>query len=148
MLQDTQKKLNLAHDICVYAHKGQTDKAGQPYYLHPESVAAQVNEPNEKIVALLHDVLEDTDFPISVLEALFGGDVMEALKLLNHDKSVPYLDYVKELCKNNFARAVKIADLKHNMDLSRIPEPTEKDYARVEKYKKALKFLEDKKIDF
>ncbi len=140
--QSTQKQVDLARDICVYAHAGQTDKAGKPYHLHPEYVASQVAEPDEKIVALLHDVLEDTDFPLSVLKAVFNEEVIQALLLLCHDKSVPYIEYVERLSKNKIARAVKMADLKHNMDLSRLTAPTEKDYQRLEKYKKALALLE------
>ncbi len=143
MSQSTQKEMSIAHDICVYAHAGQVDKAGRPYHLHPEHVAEQVTSPDEKIVALLHDVLEDTSFPVSVLKAVFNEDVIKALRLLCHDKSVPYMDYVERLSKNKIARAVKMADLKHNMDLSRLPVPTEKDYRRLEKYKKALAFLEN-----
>ncbi len=134
--------MRIAHDICVYAHAGQVDKAGRPYHLHPEHVAEQVTSPDEKIVALLHDVLEDTSFPVSVLEAVFNEDVIKALRLLCHDKSVPYMDYVKRLSENKIARAVKMADLKHNMDLSRLSAPSKKDYLRLEKYKKALAFLE------
>lgn len=144
MSQNTQKEVDLARDICVYAHSGQTDKAGNPYHYHPENVSERVETPDEKITALLHDVLEDTDFPLSVLEALFGKDVADALKLLNHDKSVPYGDYIVELSGNDIARSVKIADLKHNMDMSRIPNPAEKDFIRLEKYKKALAYLESK----
>lgn len=143
-MQNTQKKVEIARDICLYAHAGQFDKAGKPYHLHPEYVAEQVDKPNEKIAALLHDVLEDTDFPVSVLEAVFDEEVMDALRLLRHDKDIPYMDYVEKLSVNEIARDVKIADLKHNMDLSRIPEPTEKDYARLEKYKKALTLLESR----
>lgn len=102
--------ITIAHDICVYAHRGQVDKAGKPYYLYPEYVAAQVEGESEKIVALLHDMMEDTDFPVSVLEALFGQDIMDALYLLRHDKSVPYLDSVTRLKDNPIARTVKLAD--------------------------------------
>ena len=144
MSQSTQKQVDLARDICVYAHTGQTDKAGKPYHLHPEHVASQFTEPSEKIVALLHDVLEDTDFPLSVLKAVFNDEVIQALLLLCHDKSVPYMEYVEKISANKIAKAVKTADLKHNMDISRIPNPTEKDYSRLEKYKKALQILENK----
>ncbi len=142
MLQNTQKEIGIAHDICVYAHAGQTDKAGQPYYLHPEYVAEQVAEPDEKVAALLHDVLEDTNFPLSVLEAVFNSEVIDALKLLCHQKGMPYMEYIERLSSNKIAKAVKMADLKHNMEISRIPAPSEKDYSRLEKYKKALAFLE------
>ncbi|MCD8025782.1 MAG: GTP pyrophosphokinase [Clostridiales bacterium] len=141
MLQDTQNQTDLARNICVYAHVGQTDKAGMPYHLHPEYVASQVTEPDEKIAALLHDVLEDTDFPLSILKAVFNDEIIQALLLLRHDENVPYMEYIVKVSTNKIAKAVKIADLKHNMDISRIPNPTEKDYVRLEKYKAALEIL-------
>lgn len=142
MSENIQNKIEIARDICRYAHAGQTDKAGQPYYMHPEQVAEFINEPKAKIAALLHDVLEDTDFPVSVLVCVFGNEITDALLLLKHDKSVPYLEYIENLKSNKTARAVKAADLRHNMNLSRIPNPSEKDYKRLEKYKKALAILE------
>ena len=143
MPENIQNQIELARDICRYAHSGQTDKACRPYHTHPEQVAEFVKEHKAKIAALLHDVLEDTEFPVSVLAALFGSEIMNALELLNHDKSVPYLEYVERLSSNEIAKEVKAADLRHNMDLSRIPDPTEKDFKRLEMYKKALTILED-----
>ena len=102
-----------------------------------------VNEPDQKIAAYLHDVIEDT--PITADDLLnmgFTPKIVDSIKLLTKDKNVPYEEYLKNIRSDSIARAVKIADLKHNMDLSRIPNPTEKDYARLEKYKKALAFLE------
>ena len=100
--------------------------------------------PDEKTicVALLHDVVEDTDMTFEQLECEgFSEDIIEALKLMTHDKSVPYLDYVKNISTNKIASAVKLADLKHNSDLTRLDAVDEKALERVEKYKKAMEIL-------
>lgn len=136
-------KVALAAEISKYAHEGQIDKGGNPYYFHPKYVASRVYNPNEKIVALLHDVLEDTNFPIMVLEALFDTKIIDALKILIHEEGVPYMEYIDLVSRNSLAKRVKIEDLKHNMQLARIPYPTRKDIERVEKYKKALNYLEN-----
>ncbi len=138
-----EKLLELAIKVATEAHKDQVDKGGKPYIGHPTAVAASVNEPDQKIAAYLHDVIEDT--PITADDLLrmgFTPKIVDSIKLLTKDKNVPYEEYLKNIRSDSVARAVKIADLKHNMDLSRIPNPTEKDYARLEKYKKALAFLE------
>ena len=100
------------------------------------------DDENTVIAALLHDVAEDTDITIDELTKEFGEEVGYALSLLNHDKDVPYMDYVKALKHNDIARAVKMADLTHNMDLSRLKEVTDKDLERVKKYNEAYKLLE------
>ena len=99
------------------------------------------------VCALLHDVVEDTDYTLSDLTEMgFPNEVTDALALLTHDPAVPYMDYVAEAAKNPIARAVKIADLKHNSDLTRM-EPDEIDewaIKRNEKYKRALELLGEK----
>jgi len=93
-------------------------------------------------VALLHDVVEDTDITFEELENEgFSEDIIDALKLMTHDDSVPYMDYVKEIKTNRIATTVKIADLKHNSDLTRLDIVDEKAIKRVEKYKKAIELL-------
>lgn len=147
MSASTKSKVELAHDICIYAHAGQVDKAGRPYHFHPEYVSDHVNGETEKVVALLHDVLEDTKFPISVLGELFGQEVIEALLLLRHDTDVDYMEYVKHINRNHLARTVKIADLKHNMQLDRLSSIDENDLKRVAKYKQALSILQERGND-
>jgi (p)ppGpp synthase/HD superfamily hydrolase len=95
------------------------------------------------VVALLHDVIEDTPYSFDDLERLgFGNDVIEALRLLTHDADVPYLDYVKKIAANPTARKVKLADLAHNSDITRLDhDPTEKDLKRLEKYWEARNIL-------
>ena len=129
--------------IARLAHDGQTDKAGQPYFGHPEAVAALLDTPAEKAVGYLHDTVEDTSVTVEELRAVFGDEIADAIALMTHKKGVPYMDYVKEIGKNPLARRVKMADLTHNMDIRRFPHPGEKDYARIEnKYKPAYAYLQ------
>ena len=133
-----------AMKLCFEAHKDQIDKAGIPYVFHPISLAERFGEDQEAetCVALLHDVLEDTDYTVDDIRAAgMSEEVIEALLLLNHNPKVEYMDYVRHLSKNNIARHVKIYDLQHNSNLSRLEKVTEKDLKRVEKYKEALKIL-------
>ena len=127
-------------------HKGKPDKADIPYVFHPWSVAEAMDDEISTVVALLHDTVEDTDITLEDLrEEGYPEEVLEALALLTHDKSVDYFDYVKALAPNPIARKVKLADLRHNSDITRINEVTEEDLARIEKYKKAIEYLESYK---
>ncbi len=136
--EKTKKALNL----CFEAHKNQVDKSGMPYVFHPFHVAEQMTDEATTIVALLHDVVEDTDYTLEDLAAEgFGKDILEAVALMTHEDDVPYLDYVAKLKDNPIARAVKLADLAHNSDLSRIGEVDEETRERLEKYKKAMALL-------
>lgn len=133
-----------AMKLCFEAHKDQTDKSGMPYVFHPFHLAEQMETEETTIVALLHDVVEDTDYTLEDLTDMgFGESVIEALSLLTHDDAVDYMDYVRAIKDNPIAMAVKLADLRHNSDLSRMDEITEKVLARREKYLKALAFLEE-----
>ncbi len=137
-----EQMVQTAKLISRLAHKGQYDKSGAPYYLHPKAVAENVEDPKAKVVAYLHDVLEDTDVTVEELLPVFGEEITGALLLMTHEDGVPYLDYVEKLSHNSLARAVKLADLSHNMDLSRIAHPSQRDYDRIEKkYKPALALL-------
>lgn len=133
-----------AMKLCFEAHKNQIDKAGIPYVFHPISLAERFGEGREAetCVALLHDVLEDTDYTVDDIRAAgMNEEVIEALLLLNHNPKVEYMNYVRHLSKNDIARHVKICDLQHNSNLSRLETVTEKDLKRVEKYKEALRIL-------
>lgn len=131
--------------LCFEAHKDQVDKSGLPYVFHPFHVAEQMKTEEEVCVALLHDVMEDTDFTVDDIRAAGMNDaVVEALLLMTHGPSVPYMDYVAKLADNPLARTVKIADLQHNLDRTRIENPTERDAQRWEKYERALAFLREK----
>ena len=132
----------LALKIATEAHKGQVDKAGVPYINHPLTVASLVDTEEEKIVALLHDTIGDTSITEQdLIDYGFPNEIVEAVKLLTHNKNVPYMVYVAKIKDNELARKVKIADLTHNSDLSRLKEITDKDKKRYEKYQKALLYL-------
>lgn len=133
-----------AMKLCFEAHKNQTDKSGMPYVFHPFHLAEQMETEETTIVALLHDVVEDTDYTLKDLTDMgFGESVIEALSLLTHDDEVEYMDYVRAIKENPIATAVKLADLRHNSDLSRMDKITEKVLERRAKYMKALAFLEE-----
>lgn len=128
--------------IAFEAHKNQTDKNGIPYIYHPIHLAEQMADEKTICVALLHDVVEDTDITFEQLAREgFPDDIIKALKLLTHDDSIQYMDYVKEIKSNPIAAAVKLADLKHNSDLTRLDVIDEKAINRAEKYKKAIRLL-------
>ena len=129
--------------LCFAAHAGQLDKGGVPYVFHPFHVAEQMEDELSTVVALLHDVVEDTDYTMEDLAQMgFPERALSALKLLTHDKRVPYLDYVAAIRHDPIARAVKLADLRHNSDLSRLSNPDASALARVEKYRRAIALLE------
>ena len=132
-----------AEAFATKMHEGQTDKAGRPYIEHPRAVASMVDGETEKVVAWLHDTVEDTPATIEQIREMFGDEIADAVAAMTHDKSVPYMDYVRNIKKNPIARKVKMADLSHNMDLSRLANVTDEDLARVEKYKKAYEILKD-----
>ena len=102
--------------ICFETHKNQKDKSGMPYVYHPFHLAEQMDEEISCTVALLHDVVEDTEVTLAELEQAFPPAVTEAVCLLTHDKSVDYYDYVRNLKPNVIAKKVKLADLAHNSD--------------------------------
>ena len=134
----TKKAMKIAFE----AHKNQTDKNGIPYIYHPIHLAEQMADEKTICVALLRDVVEDTDITFEqLLSEGFPDDIIEALKLLTHDDSIQYMDYVKEIKSNPIAAAVKLADLKHNSDLTRLDVIDEKAINRAEKYKKAIRLL-------
>lgn len=131
-----------AMKICFEAHKNQRDKNGIPYIFHPIHLAEQMTDEDTICVALLHDVVEDTSITFEQLEIEgFSKDIIDALKLMTHDKSISYMDYVKEIKTNSIATAVKLADLKHNSDLTRLDVVDEKALKRAEKYKQAIELL-------
>ena len=137
-------KTKMALKLCFAAHKDQQDKSGMPYVFHPFHLAEQMQTEETTIVALLHDVVEDTDYTLEDLSAMgFDPVVIEALTLLTHDENVPYMDYVQTIKDNPVAKAVKLADLQHNSDLSRLDTVDEKALARREKYLKALALLKE-----
>ncbi len=133
-----------AMKLCFAAHKDQVDKSGIPYVFHPFHLAEQMTDELTTVAALLHDVVEDTDYTINDLQQMgFPQAVLDALTLLTHNDAEGYLDYVKRIKDNPIARAVKLADLRHNSDLTRLDQVDERALARVEKYRAAIRLLEE-----
>jgi hypothetical protein len=134
-----------AVEIATGAHAGQTDKAGRPYIEHPLRVASTLAGEEERIVAVLHDVLEDC--PAWTVERLqgegFSPSVISGLLAVTRQPGEGYDDFVRRAAADPIGRAVKRADLLDNADLSRIEAPTDRDQARTEKYRRALATLED-----
>ncbi len=134
----TKKAMRIAFD----AHKEQTDKTGLPYIYHPMHLAEQMEDEAAICVALLHDVVEDGDVGIDELRACgFTEEVLTAIQLLTHEESVPYMEYVANIKKDPIATKVKLADLTHNSDLTRLSHIDEWDLQRCEKYKAAIDLL-------
>ena len=134
----TKKALKL----CYQAHRDQTDKSGMPYVFHPFHLAEQMQTEETVIAALLHDVVEDTAYTLQDLTGMgFPAAVTDALALLTHDPAVPYMEYVARLKRNPIAKAVKLADLAHNSDLSRLDAVDDRALLRAEKYRRAMELL-------
>lgn len=129
--------------LAVQAHAGQLDKSGQPYIRHPLRLMTQMDTEKAQLVALLHDVLEDTPTTLNDLRQLgLPEDVLTAIQLLTHDKAnEPYEVYVRRLKVNPLARQVKLADLQDNMNIRRLSQVTTKDSERLNKYLWAWHFL-------
>lgn len=138
-------KTKRAMKLCYKAHHGQTDKSGLPYAHHPFHIAEQMDDEDSTVVALLHDVAEDTDYTLKDIKGMgFGDAINEALALLTHDLSVPYFEYIKSIARNPLAKKVKLADLKHNSDITRLNhEPSTKDRERLRKYMLAEMILKN-----
>ena len=125
-------------------HAGQVDKAGVPYIFHPYHLAEQLQDEIACTVALLHDVVEDTDTTFEELSEKFPDEVIEALRFLTRTKDTPYLEYVKNIKKNKIATAVKLKDLEHNMDKARMSLThisDEKRKSLFDRYTKAVQIL-------
>lgn len=153
----TKKAMKIAFE----AHKNQVDKSGIPYIYHPIHLAEQMNDEATTCVALLHDVVEDTDITFEDLQMEgFSDEIMEALRLLTFDKTdlfekdvkcfdLKYLkelkrqDYISGIRKNDIACAVKLCDLEHNRDLTRLDTISEKDKERVKKYENEWLYLKE-----
>ena len=137
-----QSQSEKAYKIAKKVHLGQVDKAGEDYIKHPEKVASFVKTDEEKAVAYLHDVIEDTELTLENLyEYDFSKEVIEAVDIITKKRGEDYQSYLNSVKKNKLARAVKLADLRHNSDLTRLTKVTEKDIERKEKYQKAINFL-------
>ena len=134
-----KKAMKIAFDV----HKDQIDKGGYPYIAHPLHLAEQMATEDGVIVALLHDVIEDGNISLEYLKSEgFSDDVIKAIDILTRKKGQIYSEYILEISKFPLAKSVKIKDLVHNLDESRIP--SEGFFSLRGRYEKALKFLQEK----
>lgn len=136
------KLTRLASKIAYEAHKNQVDKAGVPYIFHPIHIAEGMTTEIACIVALLHDVVEDSNITLDDLSKYFDSMIIEALKVLTKDNDDSYEEYIKKVKTNEIATIVKLRDLEHNMDLTRFDKVTEDDIKRNKKYEDAISYLE------
>ena len=134
--------LERAIEIAQTAHAGQFDKAGKPYIFHPVRVMLRVHNEFEKMVAVLHDVVEDTSVTLEDLQREgFLPEVVQAIDALTKRPGESRLDAAKRAAAHPLARVVKLADNAENMDLSRLPNPTAKDYERLREYEQVRAIL-------
>lgn len=141
--------LAIAINLASKSHLGQLDKGGNPYILHPLWIMHKIRHLGSKymIVAVLHDVPEDCEVTFDDLKELgFNFEIIEALKLLTHDKSVSYMDYIEKIALNQIAREIKLRDLEHNSKITRLKGLKDKDFERLVKYQKAYQYLKEYKI--
>ena len=136
------EQFQIALELAVEKHKNQTDKAGNPYILHPLHVMENVNSKEGKIVAILHDIIEDTYVTEDYLLKIgLSKRIVDAVVALTRSEDIDYQEYIKNLSSNPLAKEVKLADLEHNMDLKRLPTLEEKDLERNRKYQIAYHYL-------
>lgn len=134
--------LSCAIKIAAMAHDGQLDKAGQSYILHPLRVMMSLDTDEEKIVGVLHDVIEDTFITEARLKGEgFSEEITEAIKSVTRNKNENYWDFIRRSMENEIGREVKLADVKDNMDWTRIISPSETDMKRMQKYQQAYYML-------
>lgn len=140
----TNSLLEKAFQIAIDAHKGQTDKAGAPYIFHPIRVSNRCSTDDERIVALLHDTIEDTEVTAEyLLMEGFPRNIVDAILSVTRNEDENYEDFIKRSRLNPIGRQVKLHDLEDNMDITRLNELTEKDIYRLNKYIKAYKYLKE-----
>jgi len=141
----SENNLAKAIQIASAAHENQVDKANAPYILHPIRLMLKFSSVEEQIVAVLHDVIEDSDMTIDDLRKKnFSDDVLTAVDLLTKKPGQDYQNYLEKISENNLARKIKIEDIKDNLNLTRLTSVSAQDLERAKKYHVALQFLEGK----
>jgi (p)ppGpp synthase/HD superfamily hydrolase len=134
--------LEKAIEIAVRAHAGQKGKDGSPYILHPLRLMTRLGTDEERMAAVLHDVVEDTEVTLDELRnAGFPEEVLTAVRLLTHEEGISYEDYVRRLKPHPIARRIKLADLEDNSDIRRLSGIEERDLERLRKYHRAWQIL-------
>lgn len=141
-----QELLEKSIILATKKHSGQTDKGGQPYILHPLRVMNDCNTIETKIVAVLHDILEDTDTTTKDLLEFLPEYLINSIVILTRNKNESYEDYIKRISKNYYATQVKLMDLEDNMNLDRLEHIEMRDMKRYLKYRKAKEYLEMKEL--
>ena len=142
MMNDYNELYDRALKIAIQAHRDQKDKSGRDYIMHPIRVAERCNDPKARIVALLHDTIEDTEISVDYLrEQGFPEEIVNGILSVTKRKGESYEDFVRRAAENGIGRIVKKADLEDNMDIRRLSEISEKDVERLRKYLKAWQFL-------
>jgi len=132
------EQLELAVELAVHFHKGQVDKGGEPYILHPLRLITRTDNKKEQIVAALHDIIEDTHLTLNELSLLgFDNEVVTAIDCLTRRKNENYDQFIERISENKLATKVKILDLEDNLDTNRLKEITQKDIERIQKYAEA-----------
>ena len=144
MTENWNKLYDKALRIAIEAHKGQTDKSGRTYVMHPIRVAERCKDPRAKIVALLHDTIEDTNVtPESLLEDGFPEEIVEAVMGVTKRECEGYEVFVRRAARNPISKEVKMADLEDNMDIRRLEMLSDEHVARLRKYLKAWHYLNE-----
>lgn len=139
IISGMQELLEKAISLALQAHKGQKDKGGAPYILHSLSVMYAVKGEEAKIVAVLHDVLEDSPLTLAELrQEGFSTEVLNALDLVTKKPGQAYEEYIRLISENQLARLVKLADLEDNIKEARLSHIGEDDRNRIAKYKAAI----------
>lgn len=129
--------------IAARAHDGQVDKNGEPYILHPLRIMLELEDPTDRVVAVLHDVVEDSDWTLDGLRAEgFSDEVIAAVDAISRREDEEYMEYVRRAGAHRTARRVKLADLRDNMRQTRLRVETERDKERLQRYRRALELLE------
>ena len=144
MKQDYNELYDCALRIAIRAHEGQKDKSGREYIMHPIRVAERCKDPRAKIVALLHDTIEDTDVTADYLRSEgFPEEIVGAVLSVTKQEGEIYEDFVRRAAENPISKEVKIADLEDNMDIRRLKEITDEDVVRLRKYLRSWQYLKD-----
>jgi len=143
-IMDELKEYEKALEIAKKAHSGQVDKAGIDYILHPMYLAKQMPTVDLKIIAILHDVLEDSDYTREdLIREGIREEIVEVIEILSRKETETYMEYIERVSKHQSAKIIKKVDLKHNMDISRFKNPELINESLLKRYKKALKYLEE-----
>ena len=138
MKESLPSNIDRALIVAIEAHYGQVDKGGAPYILHPLRLCVAGENDDERIVGLLHDVLEDSNVTYAALKAQFGTVIADAVNAMTKREGEDYSAFIARCGQNAIARKVKLRDLADNMDVTRLPQPlSEKDEQRLVKYRAA-----------